>query len=200
MQAIDITGIVFALIVLTIPLGALARLIGCAVSPEVRKRVKDSPYLHLAWGVIAITVAAIVCIPFSPDPPPRNAKARFTSRAIVVAIKAFHADYRRYPLQASSAHDHAYNDDQRALTSILTGNPGFTNENPRKIMYMDRDWSPNGTFVDGWHRPFHVVADWNMNGELLIGKGSITNTVVAWSNGKNGVNEFGEGDDIASWK
>lgn len=58
----------------------------------------------------------------------------------------------------------------------------------------------NGVLVDHWNRPLHLAVDLDGDGSVLSGAGQIDDTsVLVWSDGPNGRNEFGSGDDIRSW-
>lgn len=58
----------------------------------------------------------------------------------------------------------------------------------------------DGRLVDRWKRPLHIAADLNGNGHVAIGTGEVEDMrVLVWSDGPNGKNEYGEGDDIRSW-
>lgn len=73
--------------------------------------------------------------------------------------------------------------------------------NPRglNIMNIDREQIRNDFLVDPWGNPYHIsIAD--KNGVNVVGKHMVTSPVAVWSFGVNGVNEYGDGDDIRSWK
>lgn len=58
----------------------------------------------------------------------------------------------------------------------------------------------DGRLVDRWQRPLHLAADLDGNGHVAIGTGEVEDMLVlVWSDGPNGKNEYGEGDDIRSW-
>lgn len=73
------------------------------------------------------------------------------------------------------------------------------NDNPRGIVFLDSKRQPE-LFLDPWQQRFNVKADWDGDGKLRIGSTNIAAPVAVWSNGLNGENEFGLGDDITSWK
>ena len=60
----------------------------------------------------------------------------------------------------------------------------------------------NGEFLDPWGRPYYFFFDTRDNVvKTYNGKTtSIFGNFYMWSNGPNGINEWGEGDDICSWK
>ena len=58
----------------------------------------------------------------------------------------------------------------------------------------------DGRLVDRWNRPLHIAADLDENGHVVIGTGEVEDMrVIVWSNGPDGKNDYGEGDDIRSW-
>lgn len=57
-----------------------------------------------------------------------------------------------------------------------------------------------GRLLDPWKHPYNVVANWKGDGEIVVGTKRVHAGVVVWSNGPNGINEFGDGDDICLWK
>jgi hypothetical protein len=58
----------------------------------------------------------------------------------------------------------------------------------------------DGRLVDRWKRPLHIAADLDGNGHVAIGTGEVEDMrVLVWSDGPNGKNDYGEGDDIRSW-
>jgi len=58
----------------------------------------------------------------------------------------------------------------------------------------------NGCLVDRWKRPLHIAVDLDDNGDVSIGTGDVEDMLVlVWSDGPNGKNDYGEGDDIRSW-
>jgi hypothetical protein len=58
----------------------------------------------------------------------------------------------------------------------------------------------NGLLVDQWKRPLHIAVDLDGNGNVAIGTGEVEGlSVLIWSEGPDGKNDYGEGDDIRSW-
>jgi hypothetical protein len=58
----------------------------------------------------------------------------------------------------------------------------------------------DGRLVDRWKRPLHIAADLDGNGSVAIGTGDVEDMrVLVWSDGPDGKNDYGEGDDIRSW-
>lgn len=66
--------------------------------------------------------------------------------------------------------------------------------------FIPADRLKDGLIVDRWNRPLHIAADLDGNGNVAIGTGEVEDMrVLVWSDGPNGKNEYGEGDDIRSW-
>jgi hypothetical protein len=58
----------------------------------------------------------------------------------------------------------------------------------------------NGVLIDRWKRPLHIAADINEDRYATIGPGDDKGMrVLVWSDGPDGKNDYGEGDDIRSW-
>ena len=57
-----------------------------------------------------------------------------------------------------------------------------------------------GQMLDPWGNSYHIeIADLNVS-NIVVSETEIKTSVAVWSNGKNRKNEFGNGDDICSWK
>lgn len=57
-----------------------------------------------------------------------------------------------------------------------------------------------GQMLDPWGNSYHIeIAALNMS-NIVGSETEIRTSVAVWSNGKNRKNEFGNGDDICSWK
>ena len=54
--------------------------------------------------------------------------------------------------------------------------------------------------MDPWGHAYHIAMDVGGKGAVNVGHNEIRAKIAVWSDGPNGVNEFGEGDDIASRK
>jgi hypothetical protein len=58
----------------------------------------------------------------------------------------------------------------------------------------------NDEYLDCWRNPYHLIVDIHKTGAVNVNGHILNVPVVMWSNGANGINEWGEGDDICSWK
>jgi hypothetical protein len=64
---------------------------------------------------------------------------------------------------------------------------------------IPEDRIKKGLLVDRWKHPLHIAADLDGNGHVAIGTGEVDMRVLVWSDGPDGKNDYGEGDDIRSW-
>ena len=73
-----------------------------------------------------------------------------------------------------------------------TNTPEAVAMNPERFVFLEIcDYEiENGEYIDPWGNPYHFVFDTRNGSEQFY----------MWSNGQNGINEFGEGDDVCSWK
>jgi hypothetical protein len=119
------------------------------------------------------------------------------------AIKAFYNEYSMYPLEkgvTNTTTDHEYREDYKDLFATLQGIN--TNQNPRGIVFIEIDTNrldSEQRYVDSRNHPFHVVADWNYDSKLLVGTQVLPKGVAVWSDGPNGQNDYGQGDDLRTW-
>jgi hypothetical protein len=58
----------------------------------------------------------------------------------------------------------------------------------------------NGRLVDRWGNLLHVAYDLDGDGQVVLAGRTLGPKAVAiWSDGPNGLNEWGEGDDLTAW-
>ncbi len=187
-----------------IPISAITRLIGCIVSGDIRQRVKRRPIIHALWFVSGLLIIALMLMPCSPKGREKRSP-RFDTKRLVVAVTYATRDYRneygRFPLQSNNT-DHLYIDDQARFVSALSGRPINTNDNRRKIAFLEYPQdrlTDAGIALDGWGKPLVLIADWDIDGSVLVGTNAINTPLAVWSCGENGVNDYGEADDVCSW-
>lgn len=129
--------------------------------------------------------------------------------AIVMAVKAYYAEYGHYPLAESGMQeDTTYAADNAQLFNVLRNIPRPPSpnnaqnhvHNPRGLLIIDlpeaqkrlSGVTKDGTFVDPWGAPYHVRIDTNYD-EVIenpagpkIGPATLHTRVIAWSWGKDG--------------
>ena len=97
------------------------------------------------------------------------------------------------------------NGENRTIIQILsaTGDKQFLKDhNPEHVIFfsLSEENLKIGLFCDPWHNPYHIKIVDGTNSVIKIGTNIINDRIAIWSDGQNGVNEYGEGDDVCSWK
>jgi len=131
---------------------------------------------------------------------PTTSNKRITSRRIINimdAMNLYKMEYGKYPLQIELL-DHTYNDDRDLLLASLLGDRRATQYNPRQIIFLPK-FTTQKPFEDAWGNNFIIMADWNSDSSLQVGTNKIIDSVVVWSFGPDGNNDYGLGDDLGSW-
>ena len=54
-------------------------------------------------------------------------------------------------------------------------------------------------FCDPWGHSYRFCLDYDGNRRIQVGGTSVRGLIAIWSDGPNGINEWGKGDDICSW-
>ena len=183
-------------------IGFVLRMMGCLFSAGSRKKVRARPVLHVVWLIASsfpatwlyyIVTTARIC---SVD----ELECMNKIKAVAMAAKAYQTHYGRFPLQSSSM-DHPYDGDQALLLQILCGASQPPPENPERIRFLELAAENQGErgMIDPWGNPMHIVADWSGDGRVSVGTKVLNEKIAVWSDGPNGKNESGSGDDITSW-
>lgn len=111
--------------------------------------------------------------------------------ALRIAISAYESAYGFLPFPDHPEDREFLASQYDELVADLRGG------NPRQIRFLERAGDGH---LDPWgHRP-KVLLDSNGDGQISIDGVAVAERVLIYSFGKNGVDEGGAGDDIASWK
>jgi len=134
------------------------------------------------------------------------ARTRGQLQSIITAIRMYEAQYGYLPWatgvdrsfgEANSAeHDLV----MELLTCEDINNDGEVTGNKRNIRLLEvhmRNGVP--AVVDRWGTSFTLLLDLDYDGRVTFDRRKIEGGVHAYSFGKNGVDDRGEGDDIRSW-
>jgi len=185
-----------------IPLGLLVCLLACLFSSRMRRRVRSRRWGYAIWAMASVLIVVWILMPHvGSTRRAEKAQAMAEVQSLSATAKVFYQEYGRFPLQTVT-NDHIYADDQSALIAILRARPGTTNDNPRRIVFLevpDSSISPSGEFRDPWDQPYHIIADWSGDGVVMVGTNRVARRVAVWSNGPDGKNDFGAGDDVKTW-
>ncbi len=75
--------------------------------------------------------------------------------------------------------------------------PGPDAQNSEAIVF----WKlPAGEQLDGWNHRYHVWLDFRGSGQVHPGGKTLNRPFAIWSDGPNGKDEGGEGDDLRNWQ
>ena len=127
----------------------------------------------------------------------RRTTARTDLTSLVAAIRGYHSEYGRFPLEAAE-----WIDDNRELLNVLRARPRIGNmgpphsQNPRRIVFLNvsdgslsrtgNQVDPDPNFIDPWGRPYRIALDRNFTGTVNTEVGSVDRrTVVAWTRGRD---------------
>ena len=118
------------------------------------------------------------------------------------AIMAFKIEYGYYPVDVA----HVTNVNLKIVLPVLHANPDSeiaSKLNTNGINYLGnipvRRFN-DGCYLDPWGSPFNLMLTTTNTSVETIKGNTVYDNVAVWSNGKNRKNEFGNGDDICSWK
>jgi hypothetical protein len=109
--------------------------------------------------------------------------------------------YQFWPPMVTVAHSEVETLSE-GFVAILCGDTNtleWQRYNPEHMRFLepslDRD-----IFLDPWGRSYLIVLDKDRDNEVSVGRDVLHDVPVAvWSCGPNGVNDWGLGDDVASW-
>jgi hypothetical protein len=180
-------------------IGFVLRMLGCLFSSGSRKKVRARPVLHVVW-LIASSFPATWLYYIVTGCPGEKRECKREVVSVAMALHYIHERYGRFPLQSSSE-DHAYDGDQALLLQILCGAAQPPPENPDQIRFIELSEEDQGErgMIDPWGNPVHIVADWSGDGRVSVGTKILDEKIAVWSDGPDGKNESGSGDDITSW-
>lgn len=151
----------------------------------------------------------------------RKVQAKNDATQITNAVKAYYAEYGRYPLENPGQDVSFGADNNKVMNPLRAKSPEGDTLNPRKIAFMEippakdmavpkSGYGNDGTFYDPWGRPYQVKIDGNYDNNLSEpgssggggrggGAGTVLTTgVLVWSLGKDGTDATG--DEVYGWK
>ena len=111
-----------------------------------------------------------------------------------IALNSYLDDYRQWP--ATLTGRTSYTTDETTI-NILSGRN--TNANPRGFQYLGLP--PEQTELrDPYGNLYNVKLDEDYDQRITLGSEPHKARAIVWSNGEDGINNFGRGDDITSWQ
>lgn len=122
-------------------------------------------------------------------------------KTIEVALRQYYAEYHSWPVPTNHPEDQIDNAPLMDILCARTNSASCQTWNPKRYrMFEPRRPGPNGECLDHWGNPYHIIVDVTFDGVISVGDATVRKEVVVWSDGKNKKNEWGQGDDITSWK
>jgi hypothetical protein len=116
------------------------------------------------------------------------------------AILMFQVDHGRLPIVSNASDEQ----DGHARMVLMGGVPDGHSTNLGKTNLAYFEFSPEilaaGKLLDPWGHPYHIAFDVTQHGTVTIGQKHLATNIAIWSDGPNGINEYGEGDDLSNWK
>ena len=123
-----------------------------------------------------------------------------------VDIKAINAQLRLYEDEGGSfqgikpgASPEGTN---RIIMALLSRVPK-AGSNARKTGYFSPPpdhLNADGALVDPWGMPYLILISHTPNTGVNVGRDHLKQQWAVWSSGENKLNEWGDGDDISSWR
>lgn len=158
------------------------------------------------FALMVLICAVIICFVWYFAGDSRTIIERPTSRVgveeanLASAIGEFGATYGRFPLEPGNASNEVENAKLMAVLIDDTNDPLVMKENTEKHPFFETNTNrvSKPGFLDPWGHPYHIIL--NRGGKVMVGGKTITNEIAIWSDGPNGKNEFGQGDDIHNWE
>jgi prepilin-type N-terminal cleavage/methylation domain-containing protein len=146
------------------------------------------------------------------------ARAQTEVRGIATAWKTYFNEYGKWPCDPASntclpggqdategsstgvLFDHSF---VSLMQGRTTDDPPYVaaRDNPKGIAFLQIPTKAiqNGSYVDPWGRPYRMLFDLNYDNVVLTNATSgITNNVIVWSLGPDGINRTK--DDVTSWE
>jgi len=127
----------------------------------------------------------------------RKTEASQTSSAVVVAISAYAAEYHHPP--GTSTGDPARDEELDNLEVMDALTNVTSTANPRKVLFFDTPKLSGGMLIDPWGNRYHIAVDRDGDGKVDVIGMRVNKSVIVWSDGENGEDDRGVGDDVRSW-
>jgi len=158
--------------------------------------------LLVVIAIMALLVGIIIPTYNNVREKAKETKAKAEVKGLETALKSYVDQYRVWPKDWSGKEKI-----EDTVFKVLAG------DNEGKIVFYEFSNTNKNDFnaYDSWRNPYdeegeqkrHVCCfaiDDDYDNVIKLNDQEIRRSVVVWSPGKNGTNEYGEGDDVASWK
>lgn len=156
-------------------------------------------YVSLALSVLLVPLISAMILPiYSANQVSNQARTQTLIRQLDVAIRSYEVEYGHLPMPPTTKDTII---DSQMVIAALTGIDETLN--PRKIDFLKTP--ANGlhheSLTDAWGNPFNFALDGDGDEAISLPAGpTVPQSVAIWSDGVNGEDDNGGGDDLASWK
>jgi hypothetical protein len=115
------------------------------------------------------------------------------------ALQAYEACYGRLPSITKISSNEVDNAELLMVLMAETNAKTAAEQNPKGMKFLNVSGGSlaNGQFVDPWKHPYHIA--FSSESKIVLHQTVINHSVAIWSDGPNGTNEYGLGDDVHSW-
>ncbi len=128
-------------------------------------------------------------------------KTKSYIHAVDTAIYSYHGEYDKFPYSESQKKVDQNCSIIVAILTPATNSARSLEANPKGITFLeDYFLDRNPDLRDAWGNSIHIWFSTNQDGALRVGGEMVQEGYAIWSDGPNGKNEYGQGDDIRSWK
>ena len=157
---------------------------------------------RLLWSALFV---GFLLAAFMVVPRPCDRHEDFPSKAeadvvtLATALGSFISRYGSAPHMCMLRND-ASTDVTDKLLAVLAGDGRDAvarRENPESCPFIVGD--SRNRLRDPWGNPYHILHDSDGDGRIRLGDRTIIRVAVAWSSGRDGIDELGLGDDVVSW-
>ena len=127
--------------------------------------------------------------------------ARAEVDMLACALKQYYTEYHCWPLSTNQAEDSINNAELMDILCARTNSTVCKEHNSKMLCFLQlKQTGSKGESVDPWGTPYRIIIDTDLNKAISVGGKTLKEEVAVWSCGKNKKNEWGQGDDVASWR
>jgi hypothetical protein len=153
------------------------------------KKLNIRALIWLSVMVAAIFFGALTVVRQRHPTDPFSTKPMMDIGNLHTAVLFYEVQYGRLPF---TTHPPQIEQSNALLMTVLTDTNGV--DGP----FMKPQTT--GALLDPWGHPYHVYFSTNGENIIVVGRATVKEPIAIWSDGPNGVNEYGDGDDFRSWK
>ena len=156
-------------------------------------------------SIIAILAGMVIPVYYSAKNRARETKARVAVKALETAFKSYLDTYKLWP------NEFVNGEVKNDIFKALRGDASSCNL--QAIPFYEFETVTNSsmdaaTAYDPWSNPndnstwaaYQVMFDRTYANKIDVAGDPVYRGVIVWSVGENRVNEYGQGDDVASWR